>query len=272
MQTLQIEEITLSSDDQAIETPENRSFLIRNDNAVDPAGILLVHGFTGTPWEMRDIGIALAGRFRYVLGIRLPGHGTSAEDLALRKYEEWAGAVQEGYNILKRDCDAVVGVGLSTGALLLLHGNRKIPWTGLVLLSPYLKLRHLLAPLAFILRHFIKYNRRPADLEVTPYYYLNRPVAAVHQINRLVRAVRKRLAEVRVPTLVASAAGDITINSKSAIVLYNRIGSTRKEYYRFGREVPHVLTTTDNPEQKEVSRLVSEFIESITANRFEPVD
>ncbi len=138
-------------------------------------------------------------------------------------------------------------------------------FSGLILLSPYLKLRQILAPLAFLFRHFIKYSMRPADLEVSPYYYRERPLASVHQIYRLIKRVKRTLPRIDVPALVASAAGDITVNAESAITLYNRLGSKKKEYYRFGKEVPHVLTTADNPRQDEILQLSTEFAGAITA-------
>ena len=159
-----------------------------------------------------------------------------------------------------------VTIQTPTGALLLLAAAREAEFSGLVLLSPYLKLRQMMAPFAFFLKYFIRYHRRPVDLGVSPYYYRDRPLASVHQIYRLIKHVKRELPQISTPALVASAAGDMTVNSASAITLYNRLGSQKKEYYRFGAEVPHVLTTADNPKLDEVLGLTAGFTGAISAN------
>ena len=266
MNELAIKSIELNPDDANVQRVENRPFIVNGVSNYNSTGVLLVHGFTGSPWEMRDIGLHMAQHNACSLGIRLPGHGTYADDLAVRSYEEWLAAVEEGYQHLADKYDQVVGVGLSTGSLLLLAAAEKLPFAGLALLSPYLKMRQHLAPFAGFLQHFMKFNRRAVDSGVSPYYYQDRPLAGVHQINRLIRRVRKCLGKIKVPALIASAAGDITVNSKSAITLYDRLGSNKKEYYRFGHEVPHVLTTADNPRQDEVLRLTADFTGAIIAD------
>ncbi len=265
MRKTDIETIELTPDDARVELAENRPFVIRGASAGSGVGILLVHGFTGTPWEMRDIGRQLARESRLVLGVRLPGHGTSPEDLAGRTCEEWLAAVAEGYRHLQGECDRIIGVGLSTGALLLAAAGH-LSFAGLALISPYLRMRHMLAPLAGLLRHVVRYNRRPVDFGPSPYYYRDRPVAGVYQINRLIRRVKKGLKAIDCPALVASSAGDVTVRSESAVTLYSRLRSDRKEFYRFGREVPHVLTTADNPRQEEFLQIVSNFTRAVIAN------
>ena len=61
-----------------------------------PVGVLMVHGFTGSPASMRPIGEWLASNGLSVEGVRLPGHGTSVEDLRTRAWTEWVGAATAG--------------------------------------------------------------------------------------------------------------------------------------------------------------------------------
>src|SRR5512145_2081224 len=82
------------------------------------AAVLLVHGFSATPWEMRPLAEALTQRGFACLAVRLPGHGTTPEDLATRRWEEWLAAVVTGYDRLALHFPRVYGAGLSTGALL----------------------------------------------------------------------------------------------------------------------------------------------------------
>jgi carboxylesterase len=83
-------------------------------------GIVLVHGFTGTPYEMRYLGEALARQGFAVRGPRLPGHGTSLEDLDRQTWQDWAGAVDDAYDAMRRRHDLVAVIGQSLGGLLAL--------------------------------------------------------------------------------------------------------------------------------------------------------
>lgn len=83
---------------------------------VGPGACLLVHGFTGTPWDVRPLGEALAaGGFR-VRGLRLPGHGTTPSAMLGAGAGDWLAACEQGLAAFREPRVAVVG--LSMGALL----------------------------------------------------------------------------------------------------------------------------------------------------------
>lgn len=237
---------------------ENLPFLLGDGRSRE--AVLLVHGFTGSPWEMKPLGAYLAGRGYLVYGLRLPGHGTSPEDLAGKRMEDWLEAVLHGLRSLAARGHRVAAVGQSTGALVLLRAALEHPLAGLVLLSPFLRLRHRLAPAAGLLRFIKPFQYRPLTSQNLPFYYERRPVAGVHQINRLTRHLRSRLPQVQAPTLVVSAQGDQTVIIPSAMELFQRLGSAHKEFHLFGPEAPHVLTTADNPRQPETLTLSASFL------------
>ena len=150
---MNIETINMSADDARVPLAENRPFALSPDGSGERPGALLVHGFTGSPWEMRPVAEHLASLGIGTLGIRLPGHGTTAEDLTGYRLRDWLDAISAGYEFLDNRCSGVIGIGLSTGAMLLLASHRQCRYDSLVLISPYLRFRHLLAPYAGILRH-----------------------------------------------------------------------------------------------------------------------
>lgn len=84
-------------------------------------GVVLVHGFTGTPYEMRYLGEQVARAGFTVHGVRLPGHGTRVEDLDRTTWRDWYDAVEEAFESLRLMCERVVVVGQSLGGLLSLH-------------------------------------------------------------------------------------------------------------------------------------------------------
>ncbi len=83
-----------------------------------PPGALVLHGFTGSPQSMRGLAQALAGAGFAVELPRLPGHGTSVDDMATTTWDDWSGAAEAAYKDLAARCERVVVVGLSMGGTL----------------------------------------------------------------------------------------------------------------------------------------------------------
>ena len=231
------------------------------------AAALLVHGFTASPWEMRPVASDLGRRGYACLAVRLPGHGTTPDDLAKRRWEEWDSAVIQGFDLLTESFGRVYGVGLSTGALLLLTMALQRQPAGVVLLSPYLRLQHRLAPFAGWLRFVRPYQKRNQTLPESPHYYSRRPLAGVHQINRLVRHLSPSLHRITAPVLAVHGEGDQTVDIESGRELVRRMGSAVKVYERLGRDAPHVLTDGSNPHRRAVFELVGRFLEDMEGQR-----
>lgn len=262
---MQIDELIRQSR-QAGVAEENLPFLLEPDQPTD-AAVLLVHGFTASPWEMREVAQSLCQCGLSCLAIRLPGHGTSAEDLSRQPLESWQQAVREGHHLLGQAYSRLYGLGMSTGGLLLLELAAREKLQGLVLLSPYLELGHRLAPLSGLLRYVIRYQKRKIPDSARRYYYDKRPVAGIYQLRRLIRQARQQLPKIKIPTLVLSAQGDQTINVASTRELYQLLGSTAKSFYQYGLDVPHVLSTVNNPRLEDTLARISGFLIGLEAAR-----
>jgi carboxylesterase len=90
-------------------------------------GVVCVHGFTGTPYEVRYLGESLARAGVSVRGLLLPGHGTSVDDLERTSWEDWSAAVEREVDAMSRRCRRVAVVGQSLGGLLALHVAARRP-------------------------------------------------------------------------------------------------------------------------------------------------
>jgi carboxylesterase len=258
--TLLAEELKLARAD-GVENVEHLPFFMAPDGA--RAAVLLVHGFSATPREMRPLADSLARHGFACLAVRLPGHGTTPEDLATRRWEEWLATAVNGYDLLAAHFSRVYGAGLSTGSLLLLVLAQQRQLAGLVLLSPYLRLLHRLAPMARWLRYLRPYQSRPLTAATAQHYYARRPLAGVHQINRLLRTLPARLGEITVPVLAIHGEGDRVIDIESGRRLVEQLGSTIKVYERFGPEASHVLIDEENPHRQTVLDVVGTFLEEV---------
>lgn len=250
------------ADSVGVNHPENLPFLLQPEQP-NGHGVLLVHGFSASPREMHSLGEHLCAENFTVLGVRLPGHGTTPEDLADRHSEEWSAATDRGYQILKQQKLLICGVGSSTGALLLLKLSRSRNFTGLALLSPFLQLKHPLADFAGPLSLLVPFQKKTIAAAEQPFYYQRRPLKGVAQINRLRRQLNKQLPKIKLPVLVLASRGDATIAPGTAEQLFGRLGSPDKKFHCYGPEVPHVLSTTENPQQLDVFARVTRFLSSL---------
>jgi len=99
---------------------------------------LLVHGLTGTPYEMRFLGERLADTGARVCGIKLAGHAGAAEELGATTHHHWYQSVVDGFERLRQFGDPIVVIGQSAGALLAtrLTLDQSEEVAGLVLLAP----------------------------------------------------------------------------------------------------------------------------------------
>jgi carboxylesterase len=225
--------------------PGNLPFMLCPPGAT--VAVLLVHGFTATPWEMRPLAEFLAEAGIASLAVRLPGHGTTPEDLAGHRWEEWMSACLEGHKLLSKDFQSIYGMGMSTGCLLLLTMALAKPFNGLVLFSPYLRVLHRLAPYARWLRWLRPYHVKPVEEGLSERYYNRRPLAGIYQINRLLQTVRSQLPQIICPVLAFNGEGDQTVDIDSGRQLVDLLGSPVKIHEQYGPDVPHVLTREENP-------------------------
>lgn len=102
-----------------------------------PHGALVLHGFTGNPNSMRGVAEALAGAGFTVELPRLPGHGTTIDDMLTTTWADWSGAAEAAYADLAARCPRVVVVGLSVGgALTAWLASRHPEIAGIVTINP----------------------------------------------------------------------------------------------------------------------------------------
>src|SRR6185436_13093627 len=113
--------------------PTAEPFLLKGDSS-KPA-CLLIHGFTGTPKEMRWMGEYLNQQGYTCLGIRLTGHATHPEDMIRSRWTDWLASVEDGYHLLCGLTDDIFLVGLSMGGILSLLLSTQLKVKGVIAMS-----------------------------------------------------------------------------------------------------------------------------------------
>ena len=198
-----------------------------------PVGVLMVHGFTGSPASMRPIGEWLAGQGLSVEGVRLPGHGTDVEDLRTRRWTEWVDEAARGLASLRERCGTVVAFGQSGGAsvVLALVASRPHDVDGIALTNPYVFDARLLAvPVGQrVLRDWKGVTGDIAKPGQDEHGYARTPVAGLAELSELMRFVRSVLPEIRQPIVVFRSGTDHVIPRSNARKVLERIGSPRKQ-------------------------------------------
>ena len=102
-----------------------------------PNGVLVLHGFTGSPQSVRPLAEAFADAGYSVELPLLPGHGTDIEDMLPTRWEDWSAAADAAYLALAARCDKVIVAGLSMGGTLSLFlAEEHAEIAGLVLVNP----------------------------------------------------------------------------------------------------------------------------------------
>lgn len=197
-------------------------------------GCLLVHGFTGAPNEMRELGEHLARADFTVLGIRLHGHGTRIGDLVRSREQDWIAGVEDGFRLLEGCCDHIFVLGISMGGVLALHAGAHLPAAGIIAMStPH----HTPNPFVPPLRPFLpllscvwRYAGKGSDLQdeearKTHVDYHAHPVRAVAEFEDLVRQMRAALPALKVPVLLIQSRADEIVPAEHALQIQAALGS-----------------------------------------------
>lgn len=196
-------------------------------------GILMLHGFSGSPASLRPMGEWFAEQGPSVVGVRLPGHGTDLRDFASRRWPEWVAAVEEAFDELRVRSSRVVVFAQSFGAALAVHlaAERPDDVDGLALLSPYLfDARLLVVPVARLVKRRSKaVGDDIARPGVTELAYPEVPVPAIVTMAGFLKIARRDLARVTSPALVFAPGHDHTIPRSNPRKVLEALGSARKE-------------------------------------------
>ena len=210
-----------------------------------PIGALLLHGFTGCPASMRPMGEWLAERGVSTVGPRMPGHGTSWEDLDGTTWQDWEGEVELGLADLASRCEDVIVVGLSFGGAMALHMAAKHPdeLRGVAVINALIRRPDLI--LAGAARLFTRTVRgvgndikKPGQDEIV---YTRVPLRAAGHMGRMLRMADAELPSVRQPLVVFSAPEDHTVKPENSRRIYERAGSELKEFVTLANSY-HVAT------------------------------
>ncbi len=243
-------------------------------------GALLVHGFTGSPFEMRLLGEHLAARGFAVEGPLLPGHRATTAALAATGWRDWIVEVERAFDRLRARVSIKTGVavcGLSLGGLLTLELTRRRADQihAVALLSTALELPRA-AYVADAVLERVPILRRAAlpklagsDIRDPEMKRRNTraqgragmPLSSLHSLIEFGRLLRARLGEVRAPALIAHGRHDHTVPFSCMRVLADGLGTPRAQLRELVLERSFHVITLD-VEREIVFNAVTEHLSS----------
>ncbi len=246
---------------------QNQRILLTTEPFFFPGGkdgVLLVHGFTGTPKEMRPMGEDFARRGYTVLGIRLAGHATNLQDIARTHWEDWLTSVEDGLHLLQPCTERIFIAGLSMGGILTLLASARFPviQAAAAISTPYRLPDNPWLPFLPILTFFKpQYKKGPPDwhdpINRTEHRsYATYPTRSMIQLNQLMHQMVTSLPGVRIPTLLVQSHGDRSIPADSMEYIYDRLGSQHKEKLWVSNS-GHVITR--EPDKDRVFAAIDQF-------------
>ncbi|TFG69725.1 MAG: alpha/beta fold hydrolase, partial [Anaerolineales bacterium] len=186
-------------------------------------GVLLLHGFGGTPREMEPLGKYLHERGQTVYAPLMPGHGASVANINTYTWHAWTAATSQAFQVLQESCDTVFVAGFSMGSLLALWLaiNTK-DCAGLILYSPALKVADWRINLTPLLRHFVasipKSERSDLSDPAAERFlggFPRSPVRAAAELNHLRRYVSRHIHRISTPACVVYSVLDKSIHPDS---------------------------------------------------------
>jgi carboxylesterase len=233
---------------QAFTDPIHQPFFLSGGKAA----ALLVHGFPGTPAEMRPLAETLHEQGWSVQGILLPGFGSQFAEILERGYNDWLDAVQQALQTLKKRYSPVLLIGYSLGGALSLSAAVRFQPDGLILLSPFWRLgTPLQRLLGRVLRPFLPRYFRPLgkldlhdpqvqrslqdffpdidlnDPQVQSWLRdLQVPISVIYQILKTGKRGYRSARGVGIPILVVQGAEDDLVRPQNTQMLVERLSST----------------------------------------------
>ncbi len=227
-------------------------------------GVLLIHGFTGSPAHMRMIGEELHSRGFAVRGIRLKGHCETPEAMGRASWKEWwdeacraAGEMAAAYPHF-----SVSGLSMG-GCIALMLAAEGFPVTACVPIAAPMKtvswLRYFALPASVFYPTIHKTEEKGRDT-LDPAYdidYDEYPTSCVQQLNVIISKARRRLPGVRCPVMTVQSRSDCVVSADSPDIILRGVSSAEKAQLWL-EEAPHVCTIS--PEHGKITQGMAQFL------------
>jgi carboxylesterase len=231
-------------------------------------GVLLIHGFCGTPPEVRGLGEHLAANGFRVHGALLIGCGTTPEDLLATSWTDWIDSAQAQLDELKRECRQVFVAGQSMGGTMgLVLAARNPDIVAIATMAALVNLGRWAELQLFLGQHIFKWHypdRNSVDLWDKDAVkqlrsYNKRAMKSLIDLILLYREAVRKAHDIRLPALILHGNRDQTVPPANAKLIADAIGPTAT--LRYFERSGHAMTV--DVDHEEIYKLITDFFVSV---------
>ena len=199
-------------------------------------GVYIIHGFSSTTHEVRELAKFLGNNGFHSRADNLPGHATDIEDCNNTKYIEWLDFVEKGLAEMISQNEKVYIIGISMGGALALHLASMFPINGIITLAPVLffKDQFLLQWVNPITKFFHKTveKKKRFDKKIRDSLSFNGynkfPLIALDQYFKMAKIIKKELVKIKAPIMILSTKKDLTAPKINVSIISNKVKSEKK--------------------------------------------
>ncbi len=230
-------------------------------------GVLMIHGFSTSPYEFKELGKFLLKKGCTVYCPLLPGHGISPERLSIVHWYDYIETLSVALKTLERDCNEIHIIGNSFGGnLACLIANKSEKVKSLVLLgSPFVIKHYRIKRVLLSIFHRLKVIQKKKykkEVQQLPYFkeapiYNAIPLRSLFEVKKILGLSRKELKNVEKPILIMQAVDDSYVSQKSPEFILKNIQSVVKEVVWV--ENSYHLLVVDR-QKKKVFKRIEEFV------------
>lgn len=227
-------------------------------------GVLLLHGFTASPYEMKFLGEFLNKNGGYTISVPLlAGHGRDTKTLNSVHWNDWVKSASDAYEKLKLTCTKIIVVGMSMGGSIALSFATKFPIDGLICMGTPLYITKV-SGLARILYPFLKSVKKKGGPDIADENQKNSlvslktiPLHALIEFRKFLKTLPNDLKKVKCPLYLMHSVNDHTIEYQNMELIKNMVSSDNIKTMTFEKSF-HIL-----PLDLEKDKLNSECLEFI---------
>lgn len=200
---------------------------------------IIIHGFSGNPWEIEPLANALTEMGFEVITPLLPGHNLEQKRMERATALDWIQFIEITVKQAIEENKKIHLIGFSMGAMIAAIIAYRYPISSLVLLSPavYVLTPHLVK---IRLINLAKKAGKARSIPKSPSFILSAPLYNFFQLHHVVRQAKKLFRHISVPICIIHGQKDETIDPRSSELIYSLVSATEKELHYFPQSKHHI--------------------------------
>jgi carboxylesterase len=262
---MKLQEIQKKIRDERTLLAGNRSFFLKPKRA-SRGSILLLHGFSASPHEVREAGLHLQAQGYTVYAPRLAGHGVGQPDFDSKGMKDWIADAETAYDCLRQDGKKLILIGHSGGGLLvtMLAQKYQREIACLILAAPAFRLADPMAPWSLIpwVRWFRPTLHFKAVHPDSKYWTLSYSSSRIAELVRLGRLAAKDSLGLRLPILMLQSRGDDLVSSRFNERIFQQLPSRDKKLLVYEAAHEHNVLHHYNLLQKKIFNWIDAFLKT----------